>query len=109
MKIAPKGFDKKIQELFQAVPTDVGICCAFNFNSTMKETVYARWEHQKKSKSNKYKTFNSKNQRLIAELKQKESREERLKELEVKKGKVGFDMGLKVTFLLKTVCKLIYV
>ena len=30
------------QELFQAVPTDVGICCAFNFNSTMKETVYAR-------------------------------------------------------------------
>ena len=31
------------QELFQAVPTDVGICCAFNFNSTMKETVYARW------------------------------------------------------------------
>ena len=31
------------QDLFQAVPTDVGICCAFNFNSTMKETVYARW------------------------------------------------------------------
>ena len=30
------------QDLFQAVPTDVGICCAFNFNSTMKETVYAR-------------------------------------------------------------------
>ena len=89
---------KNSQELFQAVPTDVGICCAFNFNSTMKETVYARWEHQKKSTSNKYKTCNS---RLIAELKQKESTEEKLKVLEVKKGKVGFDMGLKVTFLPK--------
>ena len=104
MKIAPKGFDKKIQELFQAVPTDVGICCAFNFNSTMKETVYARWEHQKKVKKQQIQ-----NQRLIAELKQKESQEERLKVLEVKKGKVGFDMGLKVTFLIKTVCTLIYV
>ena len=39
-----------------------------------------------------------KTERLIAELKQKESTEERLKVLEVKKGKVGFDMGLKVTF-----------
>ena len=35
-------------------------------------------------------------QRLIEELKQKESKEERMKGLEVKKGKVGFDMGLKV-------------
>ena len=83
------------QELFQAVPTDVGICCAFNFNSTMKETVYARWEeHQENVKSKKYKTCLL--QRLIAELKQKESKEERFKVLEVKKGKVGFDMGLKV-------------
>ena len=46
------------------------------------------------SKRNKCKTFLV--QRLIAELKQKESKEERLKVLEVKKGKVGFDMGLKV-------------
>ena len=37
------GEEVACQELFQAVPTDVGICCAFNFNSTMKETVYARW------------------------------------------------------------------
>ena len=77
------------------MPTDVGICCAFNFNSTMKETVYARWEqHQENVKSKKYKTCLL--QRLIAELKQKESKEERFKVLEVKKGKVGFDMGLKV-------------
>ena len=61
------------------------------------------------SKAANTKHFNSKNQRLIAELKQKESTEEKLKVLEVKKGKVGFDMGLKVTFLLKTVCTLIYV
>ena len=46
---------------------------------------------------NTYTTENLWHQRLIAELKQKESREEeRLKVLEVKKGKVGFDMGLKV-------------
>ena len=46
---------------------------------------------------NTYTTDNLWHQRLIAELKQKESREEeRLKVLEVKKGKVGFDMGLKV-------------
>ena len=45
-------------------------------------------------KSNKFKTLLL--ERLIAELKQKESKEERLKVLEVKKGKVGFDMGLKV-------------
>ena len=46
-------------------------------------------------KSNKFETLLL--ERLIAELKQKESREEeRLKVLEVKKGKVGFDMGLKV-------------
>ena len=48
---------------------------------------------------NTYTTENLWHQRLIAELKQKESREEeRLKVLEVKKGKVGFDMGLKVLF-----------
>ena len=45
-------------------------------------------------KSNKFETLLL--ERLIAELKQKESKEERLKVLEVKKGKVGFDMGLKV-------------
>ena len=59
MKTAPKGFDDKSlpQDLFQAVPTDVGICCAFNFNSTMKETVYARWEHQKNVKKQQMQNF----------------------------------------------------
>ena len=61
----------------QAVPTDVGICCAFNFNSSLTETVYAK---------------------LIRELKDKE-RLQRNVPRDIKrgvvKGKVGFDMGLK--------------
>ena len=65
-------------DLFQAIPTDVGICCSFNSNSSMKETIYAK---------------------LIRELKQEEmehtdtsTRDER----QIHKGRVGFEMGLKV-------------
>ena len=50
------------QELFQAVPTDVGICCAFNFNSTMKETVYARWCEEDQTKKQQIQNFSSLNQ-----------------------------------------------
>ena len=65
------------EHLFQAVPTDVGICCSFNFNSSLTETVYAE---------------------LIRELKDKERmrRNISLADKNVLKGKVGFEMGLKV-------------
>ena len=73
------GEEVACEQLFEAVPTDVGICCAFNFNSSLTETTYAK---------------------LIRELKDKERRT-----LDagpdtlgrgVLRGKVGFDMGLKV-------------
>ena len=68
-------------DLFQAIPTDVGICCSFNFNSSMKETIYAK---------------------LIRELKQEEmkhtdtSHTSQSHERQIHKGRVGFEMGLKV-------------
>ena len=66
------------EHLFQAVPTDVGICCSFNFNSSLTETVYAT---------------------LIRELKDKERLRRNVSlagDQNVRKGKVGFEMGLKV-------------
>ena len=71
------GEEVDCQLLFEAVPTDVGICCSFNFNSSLTETVYAK---------------------LIRELKLKERMKRNLsiEGREVLKGKVGFDMGLKV-------------
>ena len=72
------GEEVACENLFQAVPTDVGICCSFNFNSSLKETVYAR---------------------LISELKDKERLTRKTGDTqnkEVLQGKVGFEMGLKV-------------
>ena len=66
------------EHLFQAVPTDVGICCSFNFNSSLTDTVYAT---------------------LIRELKDKERLRRNVSltgDQNVLKGKVGFEMGLKV-------------
>ena len=64
--------------LFQAIPTDVGICCSFNFNSSMKETIYAK---------------------LIRDLKREEMEKNNFSDpydRKVLKGRVGFEMGLKV-------------
>ena len=72
------GEEVQCEHLFEAVPTDVGICCSFNFNSSLTETVYAK---------------------LIRELKTKEKIKLNMSggsEKIVLKGKVGFDMGLKV-------------
>ena len=73
------GEEISCENLFQAVPTDVGICCSFNFNSSLKETVYAK---------------------LISELKDKERMSRKVENdggnKDVLKGKVGFEMGLKV-------------
>ena len=66
------------ENLFQAIPTDVGICCSFNFNSSMKETVYAKLIKDLKDKEMKTNNFSSPTER------------------DVLKGKVGFEMGLKV-------------
>ena len=66
------------ENLFQAIPTDVGICCSFNFNSSMKETVYAKLIEGLKDKEMKTNNFSSPTER------------------DVLKGKVGFEMGLKV-------------
>ena len=66
------------EHLFQAVPTDVGICCSFNSNSSMKETIYAN---------------------LIKDLKDEEMKksDDGIEyEREIMKGRVGSDMGLKV-------------
>ena len=65
-------------ELFQAIPTDVGICCSFNFNSSMKETVYAKLIRDLKMEELKDSNFSSPDGRNIL------------------KGRVGFEMGLKV-------------
>ena len=65
-------------DLFQAIPTDVGICCSFNSNSSMKETIYAK---------------------LIRELKQEEMKHtdtSKSDQRQIHKGRVGFEMGLKV-------------
>ena len=65
-------------DLFQAIPTDVGICCSFNFNSSMKETVYAKLIRDLKMEELKDSNFSSPDGRHIL------------------KGRVGFEMGLKV-------------
>ena len=71
------GEEVPCEALFEAVPTDVGICCSFNFNTSLTETIYAR---------------------LVKELKMKERTQRNIstEAREVLKGKVGFDMGLKV-------------
>ena len=56
----------------------MGICCSFNFNSSMKETNYAK---------------------LIRDLKNDEMKSSNfpdIDEREILKGRVGFEMGLKV-------------
>ena len=71
------GEEVPCEALFEAIPTDVGICCSFNFNTSLTETIYAR---------------------LVKELKLKERVQRNISTdaREVLKGKVGFDMGLKV-------------
>ena len=66
------------EDLFQAIPTDVGICCSFNFNSSMKETTYAKLIRDLKSQEMALNNFSSPEERPIL------------------KGRVGFEMGLKV-------------
>ena len=62
-------------QLFRAVPTDSGICCAFNMADTLRNSSYAR---------------------LLAKMQEKEEGDETATKKETKKARVGRSKGLRV-------------